>query len=181
MSIRDTINDAYFDWMYDKVHRRRFPSSISHRKLFTQLHNIPFRYYTFMDGARANEGVDLRYRFSYERPEFGDAERFIEGPCSVLEMIFALAIRMEEQIMDNPKLGDRTAHWFWMMLNNIGLGAMDDDHYDRREVDMLVDRFLDREYEPNGKGGLFVLKRCDKDLTTVDIWSQMCWFLGSIT
>lgn len=43
-------------------------------------------------------------------------------PCSVLEMIIALAIRLEEHIMDDPDIGNRTGQWFWDMIVSLGLG-----------------------------------------------------------
>lgn len=181
MTVKDTINNKYFDWIYKTACDKRFPKTISYRKLFMRLHSIEFRYYLSKDGGRYDDGLDLRYRFAYRHPEIDDAERYLEGPCSVLEMIFALAIRTEEQIMDNPNMGDRTAQWFWYMITNLGLGSMDDDNYDREYIDMVVDRFMDREYEPNGKGGLFTIRDCDTDLRDVEIWWQLCWFLGTIS
>ena len=177
----DAINNAYFDWMYETVCKNRFPKSISYRKLLMRLHTIEFRYYLTRDSARYDDGLDLRYRFGYVCREYRDAERYIEGPCSVLEMMVALAIRCEESIMDNPKLGDRTAQWFWGMITNMGLGSMDDEKFDRECVDSIVNRFLDRQYEPNGKGGLFTIRNCTDDLREVEIWWQLCWFLDSIT
>lgn len=181
MSYKDTVNNKYFEWMYGIACNRRFPRSISYRKLFMHLHNIEFRYYLPKDSDRYNDGLDLRYRFAYRHPDVGDAERYIEGPCSVLEMIFALSIRIEEQIMDDPNMGDRTAQWLWYMLTNMGLGSMSDDEFDRDYVNDIVNTFLERDYQPNGKGGLFTIRDCDKDLRDVEIWWQMCWFLGSIT
>lgn len=40
-----------------------------------------------------------------------------------LEMIIALAIRLEEHIMDDPDIGNRTGQWFWDMIVSLGLGS----------------------------------------------------------
>ena len=125
-----------------------------------------------MDSNRAQDGIDLRERY------YGDST--IKGPCSVLEMMVALSIRCEE-IMDNPAYGDRTTQWFWNMIINMGLGAMYDSRFDKKHVEECVDRMLNREYEPNGKGGLFYVRGCTDDLRELEIWSQMCYFLDSIT
>lgn len=44
------------------------------------------------------------------------------------------------------------------MIMTMGLGHMDDDHYDAEQVDYILRRFLDRQYEPNGEGSIFKTK-----------------------
>lgn len=181
MITTDVINDVYFDWMYELVTRRRFGNGISFRKLLLKLHNTKFIYSIRRDGDRAEDGINLRYRFPYESLEIEDIGRYLTGPCSVLEMMIALAIRCEETIMDNPKYGDRTAQWFWGMISSLGLGSMEDSRFDRDYVDDVLWTFLHRKYEPNGKGGLFTIHDCDDDLRKVAIWYQLCWYLDSIS
>ena len=82
--------------------------------------------------------------------------------------------------MDDPKIGNRTQQWFWTMITNLGLGDMYDSRFDRRYVKKVVDKFLNREYSPDGDGGLFRIRNCDEDLRTVEIWTQLCWYLDSI-
>ena len=81
--------------------------------------------------------------------------------------------------MDDPKMGNRTSQWFWGMINSLGLSGMYDDNFDKDFVYEVVYRFLDRDYEPDGRGGLFTIKNCDKDLREVEIWYQLCWYLDS--
>ena len=95
-------------------------------------------------------------------------------------MMIALAIRCENDIMDNPNMGDRTSQWFWGMITNLGLGSMTDRNFDIRYVDEIIERFLDRKYEPDGKGGLFRIRHFNRDLRKVEIWYQLCWYLDSI-
>lgn len=181
MTTKDRINDEYFEWMSDIVCGRRYSKEISYRKLLMFLHDTEFRYSIPKDRNRAEDGICLRYRFTLanDYDEFMIAE-YIVGPCSVLEMMVALAIRCEENIMDDPNVGDRTSQWFWGMISNLGLGAMSDSRFDRDYVFEIVERFLDRDYSPNGKGGLFTVRHCDKDLRKVEIWYQLCWYLDSI-
>jgi hypothetical protein len=47
-------------------------------------------------------------------------------------------------------------------------------------VDYVLDRFLDRDYEPDGRGGLFRVKHTDEDLRFVEIWYQMNWYLDEL-
>jgi hypothetical protein len=135
-----------------------------------------------MDGNRAEDGMDLRYRFGYinslEEPEI--AVYLDDRPCSILEMMIALAIRCEEQIMGDPDIGDRTGKWFWMMIDNLGLSNMDDNHYDENYINKVIRRFLDRAYDKNGNGGLFKIKGFHNDIRNVEIWYQMMWYLDEI-
>lgn len=177
----DTINNAYFNWMYDLVCGNRFANDISYRKLLMQLHNIEFVYSIPRDSDRADDGIELRYRFPHEFVEVEDIGRYIVGPCSVLEMMIALAIRCEETIMDNPKYGDRTSQWFWEMLVSLGLGSMEDSRFDKKYVNDVMRTFLNRKYEANGKGGLFTIRNCEYDLRRFSIWHQLCWYLDRIS
>lgn len=174
----NTIINAYFNWMYNLMCEGRY-DTVSFRKLFRYLHDKEFRYRISYDANRFSDGVDLRYRFSLF-DGYEDAMTYLEGPCSVLEMIVALAIRCEETIMDDPQYGDRTGQWFWSMIVNLGLGDMTDDRFDDIYVDNVIERFLDRDYEADGRGGLFTIKNCDHDLRDVEIWHQLCWYLNTI-
>jgi hypothetical protein len=104
----------------------------------------------------------------------------LDRPCTVLEMMIALALRCEEDTMDDPLMGDRTGQWFWRMIVSLGLGAAVDGRFNPKPINAIIERFLNREYEPNGKGGLFTIKNCEYDLRTVEIWIQLCWYLDSI-
>lgn len=175
----DILNKRYFDWMYELVcDGKRW----SYRKLLSYLHDREFVYCIDLDGNRAEDGIDLRYRFAFEcgyDDSLIDAQ--LDGPCSVLEMMIALAIRCEEHIMDDPDIGDRTMQWFWKMVDNLGLGDMRDSNFDEPYAYLVVDRFLRREYKEDGKGGLFTVKSCTYDLRTVEIWYQMCWYLNDVS
>lgn len=173
---RRYVDDEYFEWMFDLVCEGRYARGISFRKLLRYLHDVEFTYIIPNDSNRAEDGIDLRRRFSYETYILGR-----DDPCSVLEMLIALSIRCEESIMDDPRIGDRTSQWFWRMITNLGLSSMTDDRFDERIVDNVIDRFLNREYEPDGRGGLFTVRYCDYDLRDVEIWIQLGWYLNSIT
>lgn len=168
----------YFNWLYDKViHSKR-----SYRKLLWRLNEIPFTYILMMDENRLEDGLDLRYRFGYEDniPQVEIVNCLDISECSVLEMMAALAIRCEESIMNDPEVGDRTSKWFMDMLDNLGLSSMDDSNFNQDAVDRKVDIFLNRQYAPDGKGGLFHLRNCTDDLRKVQIWYQMNWYLNEI-
>ena len=179
--VRDDVLNEYFNWMCQLVSDKQYIGDRSYRKLLSKLHNIPFTYTIDMDGNRAADGIDLRYRFGYERnyEDYIIASFLDDKPCSVLEMIIALALRCET-IMEDPDYGDRTGEWFWGMIESLGLESMDDTSFNRDYVDDVIDIFLSRDYGRDGRGGLFTIKHPKRDLRTVEIWYQMNWYLDSI-
>lgn len=176
----DQLNNEYFEWMHKLVCNDQYYKNLSFRKLLYYLHGTPFIYSVPMDENRAIAGTDFRYRFGYECGYSREViERYLDTrPCSVLEMMVSLAFCVEEHIMDDPDYGNRTGQWFWNMVVSLGLGAMCDARFDRRYVEETVFRFLDREYEPNGKGGLFTLSDAKYDMREASIWNQTMWYLN---
>lgn len=172
------MGNDYFNWMLSIIYEGRYAKKNSYLKLLSYLHSVEFTWVIPKDANRAEDGIDLRWRYTYMEGKGIYEDR--SEPCSVLEMILALAIRCEEGIMDDPNYGDRTSQWFWKMITNLGLGSMTDAKFDIYYVEDVVARFLNREYEPDGRGGLFTVRNCERDMRDVEIWIQMLWFLDSI-
>lgn len=180
---KDGLRKQYLEWMYQLV--RDEERNGSYYKLFEYLFNTNFTWLLALDKNRAEDGTDLRYRFGLVSPE-GYPEPMIsmyldDRACSVLEMMVALAVRCEEHIMSDPTIGDRTGYWFWGMIDNLGLGFMDDRRFDVDYVKRAIHRLLLREYDRDGRGGLFTLKHYRRDdLREVEIWDQLGWYLSEI-
>lgn len=173
------IEAMYFKWLCGIVYDNRMSKGLSYLKLLKHLHNRPFIYIMEMDENRYSDGEDLRDRFAYE---CGLDTRTVydtigDHSCSILEMMVALSLRCEEQIMDNAVYGDRTSQWFWNMIESLGLSSMTNTRYDKAYVDSVLDRFINREYKRNGEGGLFTIERPTKDLREIEIWYQLHMYL----
>ena len=175
--MQDDLRERYFDWICLKV----VGPIIHYRRLLRRLHDTPFIFSLPMDENRMEDGIDLRYRFGSEVgiPDVEIVNRLDIFPCSVLEMMAALAIE-EEAIMDDPDLGNRTSVWFMSMIENLGLLGMTDQRYNEAYVDERIRVLLLRQYAPDGRGGLFYIKGCDEDLRGIQIWYQMNWYLNEI-
>lgn len=179
---RDELISRYFEWMCNLVCGTRYSKKTSYRKLLSYLYDRQFYYTIDLDGNREADGINLRYRFGYEC-RYNDtliATYLDDKPCSVLEMMIALAIRCEEHIMEDSDFGDRTGQWFWNMIVSLGLGSMTDSRFDICKADEIVDRFLDRKYKRNGEGGLFTIEDGRRDMRNIEIWYQMCLYLEEL-
>ena len=180
MTYQDEINIEYFTWLLSIVQKYSYPQELSFDLLLKHLHRIEFRTVMERDENRAERGLGLRYRFSCDRTDLHDVEYYLDGPCSVLEMMIALAIDIES-VMDDTSYGDRTSQWFWSMITSLGLNSMTDTRFDREYINERVLIFMNREYEPNGAGGLFTIRNCERDVRDYEIWVQACWYMNTIT
>ena len=179
---RNEVRNTYFQWLYNWMSGERHHYDVSFKRLLMQLHDTEFTYTIRNDQNRAEDGMNLRYRFAKSGVIDEPVDYILEclaGPCSVLEMMVALARRCENDYMDDPEYGDRTAQWFWAMITNLDLGNMIDDWYDKNRVDKTIRRFLNREYDRDGRGGLFRVRNSTVDMRTIEIWSQMFYFLDT--
>lgn len=174
------INNEYFDWLCSHIN----DSQLSNRpyfKLLLYLYNTEFVYVLPMDSNRYADGIDMRYAFgedcNIEAPVI--ASCLDNKPCSILEMMVALANRCETHIMFNPENGKMPGRWFWRMIKNLGLESMYDDNFDGEYVNSIIWRFLNHEYESDGEGGLVYLPNSRFDLRSMEIWDQMMRYLSN--
>ena len=179
MGERREIRDAYYDWLLWIINPKK-QSIREYDLLLRHLFDTDFRYIMAMDENRFEDGISLRYRFGSERgvPHVEVASYLDIYPCSVLEMMVALALRSEEDLMSDPDIGDRTGKWFWQFIRNLGLKEMTNGNYDVGYVSQVLDRFMDRQYEKNGTGGLIITNDPNKDMRDIEIWYQMMGHLN---
>lgn len=173
------LTEQYHDWLYKIVCGEWEPRNLSFHRLLTFLFNKNYIPACEMDGCRATDGINLRYRFATESNiTYGEIDAAFQGvPCSMLEMMVALAIRIEEHIMEDSNAGNRVGQWFWNMVVSLGLAAMDDNRFHEDRADSIINRFMCRDYQPNGAGGLFTLNHPTEDMRQIDIWYQVQGYL----
>lgn len=165
----------YFSWLCEKV--CYLQEHYQYSTLLWKLFDTDFEAIMQRDLNRTSDGLALRNVYldllgAYE-PKFLRTK-----PCSVLEMMIALADRCENQIMEDDDIGNRTGEWFWGMIENLGLSDMVDGHFVEKRVDYILARFMNRTYDSDGKGGLFTVHNPPKPIPKVEIWYQMNWFLS---
>jgi hypothetical protein len=170
------IQNEYFLWLCDQIGISRTRSDPSRRELVWFLHNIVFYGFVPNDDNRAEDGKKLRQYFADQKLGGEDCQ-CLDGQCTVLEMMVALARRMEESI------DSLTERWFWEMVRNLGLQGFSDDDINptaiRYRNSSKIDDWLERRISTKGEGGLFPLRKSHhKDQRNVEIWYQMQAYLG---
>lgn len=169
--------NQYYIWLLDKINSRYF-SVTRYNRLLNLLYSTSFYPTVTLDENREMDGVGLRDQFQEENPGVPMSLALAQKPCSVLEVMVALANRCENDIMQNSDYGNRTGLWFSIMISNLGLDSMVDFNFNQRNCELIIQRFLDRAYTYNGEGGMFPLSNPIQDMRRTDLWYQMCWYLN---
>lgn len=174
------MREDYFDWLYSLVMGRDEKYTV----LCEFLDSVEFVVMVPMDNNRYEDGISLRYRYAYDKSisERLATRNLGDRGCTVFEMMVALALRMEEDIMCGTEYGDRTTIWFCDMLKSLTLDTMSNRNFDEDRAEKVINAFLLRKYQQNGRGGLFTINnRPDQDLRRVEIWYQAMWYLNNVT
>ncbi len=181
MQTNGPISKAYFrfltDIVCDNYHR------VNYAKLLKDLYAREFIWSVEKDVNRSMDGIDLREDFKASQNHYPYDiidESFKGQPCSVFEMMVAMARRCENEIMVDRRYGDRTGYWFWEMIDNLELTGMTDENYDYQYVLYSIDIFLHRRYRPDGTGGgMFYKKDSRFDFRKTELWYQMQQWLDN--
>ena len=176
------IHGEYFQWLCEKVLINK--GDDSYYILANTLHHKEFTQFVPNDENRAADGIELRKDYAREETETDLEERavldILSGPCTVFEMLIALAERISF-ILSETRESDTTAERFWEMIDNIGLGEMSDGVYSEKggaaRVNHVIDILLNRKYDRRGRGGLFPLRKSKEDQRRVELWYQMSAYL----
>lgn len=168
------MSDPYFCWLTRLIGDGYIEAN--YQKLLWKLYTTVFVYELEYDKNRAADGICLRKLYAKEMGiNISNNNPYLQDlKCSVLEMMVALARDAEEDIMHDPDLGDRTGHWFWVMLENLNLDIYDDFNYYEPSVNQILDVFMHHRYAPNGSnGGMFPTRKCVRDMRKTDLWLQL--------
>lgn len=165
-----SMRTAYFNYLVEYIDNH----GIERNRLLMlkRLYNTEYTWKIPNDENRAMDGMKLRDEFGYSEE--------LEGPCSILEMLVALAIRCENDIMRDPKYGDRTSTWFWIMIRNLGLMDYTDTNWDvdsGYEIDQICKNFVSNSYKKSGTNGLFLTHNPKIDMRKLEIWKQLGVYL----
>lgn len=168
------IRMEYFHWLCSIVEAD--DPDHPYMKLAEVLFETDFYYTVNNDCNRATDGEHLRESY-ISQSSYSDYSSILRRPCSVLEMMIALAIRIEEEIVWDPDKGNRTVVWFWEMVQNLGLDDLDDRVFEKNngydECDFALGVMLGRTYTRDGRGSLFPMPGFDGNMRQMELWYQM--------
>ena len=176
--------DRYFEWMLDCIGADKS----NHRQIETLylMHCFTFAWTHPLDSNREADGYGLRKEFDSKYHCSQDEwETYMMGPCTVLEMIIALAYRWWFHLHWEPDAPIREQYsLFWEMYNNLGLDKAETDE----EVETIIFRMMERDYDEYCHGGMFPISKlpsifdedknryCFIDMRNQDLWMQMNFY-----
>lgn len=168
-------NNTYKQWLFNILGD---PSG-AFREVLSIMFAVRFYEVIPNDANRIGDGLELRneYETEYQKPAQTEND-----DCSVLEMMIGLSRRINSLAYDYME-PDKTAYWFWLMFDNLELnrypGAIDYEQ-ETRIASILYD-FVERDYSPNGHGGLFPMYPAPFDCRSTEIWYQMqAWIVEHV-
>lgn len=172
-------DELYFKWLIDEL---SIPDEVMECDVFTNglmdrlktLGKIPFSFSIPTDYNREFDGKKLRSEYYGE----SDSNYILEGPSSVLEVLIGLSKRVCEDI-----LGD-DAPWnlFLIMIRNLGIFNKDSLVLPEEETKKAVDKWIERDFDFDGKGSPFPLSNNNEniDQRKIGIWQQLSLYLDDI-
>ena len=98
------IKQDYFAWLCELVGADT--GNPPYLILAKELHATEFTWCVRNDDNRASDGLQLR-------AEYGNSLGYFDGPCSVLEMLIALARRIDFELSIPENVRDYTSRFFW--------------------------------------------------------------------
>lgn len=156
-------NLTYFQWLCDEVGIYGY---FQEESIGSVLFRIQYTYRFVLDENRAIAGTNLRQEFTdiYGAPE----DEVKTGPCSVFEMLVALA----RDFASNADISVKQA--YSDMMFNVGLIPVSImDTKDEDDIFRTVDQWLEGRVNERGDGTPFPLNFYDGDARHLDLWSQM--------
>ncbi len=119
--------DDYYIWLCDLVN---LEAHSGYSNLISFLYDTEFVWSVAKDSDRAGDGLQLRYDYIDYYNEF----RFVDyetmswtcEPCSILEMLIALAKRVRINLM--PDFDIEPSDWFWIFIEKLGFLEYDDGY-----------------------------------------------------
>lgn len=163
------LDELYFRWLLTQVGSE----ARNRTSLLEQIFLKEFVWHIPNDDNRAVDGQDLRLEFLRKMKISDPPEDWMWLRCSMLEMLIALSRKLAFEAEGEP------SDWFWILIKNLDLyrykGRL--RSLDIIDIDETLDRVIWRNYDENGRGGLFPLQYPAQDQREVEIWYQMSAYL----
>lgn len=159
-----SVINHYYIWLMKQVD---IDSHQDYTELLRHLHSRDFYWTIPNDENRSDDGKALRVIFMDEMEVLG-SDIWLTESCSVLEMLVALAKRIELDVMPDHK--NTCSDWFWLLICNLGLEKYTNVLFSGEKIDEILHNFMSR----NGVSVLFKIQKVtQKQLNNTEFWYQM--------
>lgn len=147
-------------------------------ELFMFLHNVEFTYLLRRDQNREEDGLYLREDFiPPEEYSENNLNMFGAHWCSVLEVLIALALRVDREYIGDPS-EPHPERFLMEMLKNLGLTRFQDGRFVQSGAAKVLQRWMDRVFERDGRGSPFPVKHDPRDQRRLEISDQMISYIN---
>lgn len=160
-----SLEELYFQWLARPILDSWEVQGLDEVNLKT-IHRMKFDAIVTNDLNRALDGVALREEFLYEhgvKSSPWEIQGWLMFPCTMLEMLIALADRAAFQTDKSPEF------WFGIFMKNLRINESSLYH--------ALQRLNERQYDYDGTGGLFPLRNPLEDQRGVELWYQMSAYI----
>ena len=171
--------DGYFRWLQ---HHSGLSGPLSSMLADTDFVSMDGLDDIFMEKAKEETRRMYAEEVCEDASDVETVYKSVRGNCCLFEVIFCLAVSLNEMFEDLEAY-DGPAHFFEKMMENGGFDKYDEEDWDmdsekvRAYWKRCIGRILGREYGFYGAGGLFPLEpREDFEVTDrryISLWQQM--------
>jgi hypothetical protein len=164
----EPLDELYIAWLYAQISNVNLRSSRrTHWALMSTLYTCEFVALVPNDDNRVEDIKDLKKEFLFDA-EIPYAQPTWFEHCSFLELLIVLSRLLDFETDFGIE------YCFWHLLENIGLSEYNDNKkFSEQEVEEIVDTVVSRNYDRNGRGGLFPLEKSRDDQREIDLWYQL--------
>ena len=169
------ILDDYKIYLYSLVENEDHQMS-EYCRLIDLLFKIPFESFHPMDNNRISDAKSMRDEIVFNRFKTGriDASIVEDRYISVLEVLIALARRMENDFLWDPMDEiEHTSYYFWEFLRNLNVEMYTNERYNELNARKKIETWVRREYNKDGFGSIFPMKKPRNDMRSIEIWNQL--------
>lgn len=136
-------------------------------RLLNLLHDMPFTWVISRDQNRSVDGTRLRDLYGTNVPG---------NPCSVLEMLVGLAIRVDREFLGSS-IHPVPDKFFFEMLSNLNLDLQHDRSFNVDIASEILLDWIERRFDSRGNGSIFPVSYDRRDQRNLEIWDQMNSYL----
>lgn len=132
--------DEYFGWLWERTGLGSY-----YCRLMAALFTTPYVPRLTDDVNRWEDGACLVDIFCEETGiDIGPSDEDDAPECSVLEMLVALAERIDTELIEGEPTNSSPKYWLCMMLSNLGILQMTDRYFEEEVVEERIDEWMNR-------------------------------------